>query len=460
MLALTPISAAVMGGRQSAIAELLKLIRSLGGHIFAPGLETYADQAALNPAASALDSQVGYVGSAVTQGLGENLVLESEFTTGTASAFASTWAFAGNINNVNISVVGKGVNPDGTAYQDFRIYTTAPASATTYPHIYSVATGYVISAFPGQLFAQQLKVKLVAGSFSGFTSFTHRLRFVDNASSQTDESVLSSLTTATGEYLTLTGAGRSGNANTTRVTPRILGAINAGSTCDVTIRICNWQLERGHPTNYTPTYGTAISRGVFASAAQGTLPNTPKLVTLGNARGLEFDGSTDYLGANVQTAASGYICTVIRQTADFSTSRAFLGSGSFSKPGFSLYTSTGNIIGFATNEGGTQTAAITSGGSLTVGELAVIDASYTPTGKSVRKNGAFEGTSSAASNPTTNNLLLIGGRNNGVVGAEALNTPFTGMVGITVYTPNVTLPTATEQRIRKLVGQIYGVQTQ
>lgn len=441
--------------RDHALKQLIVLIRSLGGHIFAPGLETYADQAALNPAASALDSQVGYVGNAATQGLVGNLLLNSSFTgasVGSPGSRGSGWSAFSGASGLAISVTATSansitlrVNGTATASGVLAILSTAGAPNDT-------------AAFPGQLFSAQAKLT-ISGTYSGAAVLLTLAELNSSHSYLANTAQVSNPTS--GQIAVATG--RVGNASTQYVYVSLGYAYTLNEVVDFYITVENIQLERGHPTNYTPTYGTAISRGVFASAAQGTLANTPKLVTMGNSRGLEFDGLTDYLGADVPTAASGYICTAIRQTADFSTSRAFLGSGSFSKPGLSLlslHTNTGNVIGFATNEGGIQTIVTTAGGSLTVGELAVIDASYTLTGKSVRKNGAFEGMNSAASNPTTNNLLLIGSRNNGVVGAEALNIPFTGSVGITVYIPNVTLPSSTERRIRKLVGQIYGVQTQ
>lgn len=438
--------------QRAALSQLTELVRSLGGHIFAPGLETYADQAALNPAASALDSQVGYVGSAATQGLGENLLLNSSFTgasVGSPGSRGSGWSASSGANGLAISVTAASANSI-----TLRVNGTATANGNV-GIVSSSGDGSATVTFPGQLLSGQAKLSM-SGTYVG-----SGLRFTVcelNSSHSWVANAKQISNPTSGAIAIVTGRVSNANAAFAYLSVDYFYTIN--EVVDFYVTVENPQLERGHPTAYTPTYGTAISRGVFASAAQGTLANTPKLLTLGNSRGLEFDGSTDYIGADVQTAASGYVCAVIRQTADFSTARAFLGSGSFYRTGFSLYTTSGGTVVFSTNEGGTQTSVLSAGAALAVGELAVVDASYTPTGKSIRKNGAFEGTSSTASNPATNNLLLIGGRNTGVVGAEVLNIPFTGSVGAFIYIPNVTLPAATEQRIRKLVGQIYGVATQ
>lgn len=55
-------------GSSSPVSELTALVKSLNGHIFVPGTETYADRLNITGAESALDSQVGYVGNAA----GEN----------------------------------------------------------------------------------------------------------------------------------------------------------------------------------------------------------------------------------------------------------------------------------------------------------------------------------------------------------------------------------------------------
>lgn len=266
MLALTPLSAAVMGGRQSAITELLKLVRSLGGHIFAPGLETYADRLNITGPESTLNSQVGYIGNAA-----------------------------------------------GADY-----------------------------------------------------------------------------------------------------------------------------------------------------AYQDTLANTPKLVALGNARGLEFDGSTDHLVTDITTPSSGYMLSVFRQDEAIGANNALIGCGSTTNivAGITLQNkSTGVVRLNRIDASGSFTSAETTA-SIVVGTATIADSSWTATSAKVRLNGVAEGVDAVTRDPTGTGVLLIGAQNQAKDGALSPGNYMQGAFGIQIIIPNVTLSADTEQRIRKLVGQIYGVQTQ
>lgn len=462
MLALTPLAAAVMGGRQSAIAELLALVRALNGHIFAPGLETYADQLALNPAASTLDSQVGYVGSASTQGQGENLIPNSEAVGATPTTVATGWVLEGT-NGITTSVVGAGT-VDGIPYQDIRVFGTA--TGTSYPSIqFDIPGASLPIAFAGQLWSIQLKAALIAGSYAGFSG-SYIVARVDgcNSSGEYIELVTStSFSTVTNSNLTqLSTTGRAAKISSVRVKGIITGTVSVGQSVDLTIRVAQPQLERGHPTAYTPTYGTAISRGVFASAVQGTLANTPKLVTLGNARGLEFDGSTDRLVTDITTPSSGYVCVAFRQDKALGSTNCLIGCGATSGNvgGIALrVTITGNIQAVKYANDGTALSARTLT-TISVGSTTIADMSWGMSALAVRLLGAGESSNGSVKDPTGTGIMLIGAQNQYKDGALSPVNYTQGAFGLVIIIPNVTLPAATEQRIRKLVGQIYGAQTQ
>lgn len=442
--------------QRKALFALTDLVRSLGGHIFAPGTETYADQAALNPAASALDSQVGYVGSASTQGLGENWILDSTFTSATSSALPAGWYGLGTANGVTAVVSGKGVDAYGT-YQEIAFSGTA--GGTTASLFLFIGGGSASSQHPaarsGELWSAQLGVRGVSGIQKECGLVIREI------ASGVYGSLTGSATTlpVNGNFSNIAVTRRLTDTATTKISYYYQITVYASSgVWNQVIRIYAPQLERGHPTAYTPTYGTAISRGVFASAAQATLADTPKLVTLGNARGLEFDGSTDHLVTDITSTSAGYMFAVFQQDEAIGSYNSIFGTAS-TLGGVLLEVSNTGYPFLSRMASGGSSVAVVAASPITPGVCCLVDAAWTAAGAKCRLNGSYEGSNSTAKDPVSAQILTIGCKNsNTTVGAVTGANFMQGKIGIVGYIP-ATVPDATQARIRQLAGQIYGVST-
>jgi len=453
---LIPANAAIMGRRILPITELTALVKSLGGYIFVPGTETYADQSALAPAASALDSQVGYVGSAATQGVGENFVKNSEMAGATSSTLGTNWTKSAATNNVTFTQSGYGVDSEGT-YTEFTASGIAGGSTAwfgVYPNG-ALASGNHPAAIPGQLWSAQQKFKQVSG-----TSRTAVVQILETQGATSLAKSQSSSALVVGTTSAITHTRRLTNTATTYAMIGTFISVDAssGDWAGNVFRIYAPQLERGHPTEYTPTYGTAISRGVFASAAQATLANTPILRAGGL---LEFDGSTDHLITDITSSSSGYMLSVFRQDEAFGGMNALIGNcyGSGTSSGEYLRVENTGYVKFIKYDTSGNIANAVTPTIISIGKLTIVDASWSPTSISIRKDGGTAGTSTDTVNPVGTGIMLIGARNTAKDGAIVASEFMQGALGIQIIIPNVTLPTATEQRIRQLVGQIYGVST-
>lgn len=190
-------------------------------------------------------------------------------------------------------------------------------------------------------------------------------------------------------------------------------------------------------------------------AYQDTLADTPKLRAGGL---LEFDGSTDHLITDITTPSSGYMLSVFRQDEAIGSYNSIIGVSSTLGGLLLEVTNTGTVSFYRRDGSGAAPVVTTS--SISPGVLYIADASWATTGAKCRINGASEGISAVTKDPASSQILTIGCKNtNTTIGSVTGATFMQGAFGIQIIIPNVTLPTSTEQRIRQLVGQIYGVST-
>lgn len=464
MLPLTPFApmgAVIRGGPftpqgpfdGAALSQLSALVKYLGGDFIMPGQNTYiAQDSAWPQTALPADGTIGYVGDVGTQGMAENFVANSEMVGAGVGVLPTGWAGALTANGVTAAVSGKGTDADGT-YTELSFSGTAGGSPTGfYVYLNGFATSPQQPASAGSLYTASCKLKAVSGTQRDIRLI---LRELVGTSESTAHGV-SSLLVGTQQRNTtarLVGTG------TTKVYSVLYLAVPAGSgTWDQVIRIYQPQLNRGNPIAYTPTYGTAVSRPQFAAAAQSTTAACPILRDISGKKWAQFDGNDDHLATGIPTPSTGYVCVVGRQDEALGSVNALIGGYTTTQAGCSLDISAAGYprLTRAKSDGTTDVCAST--GAISVGVPFVVDASWAASSAKVRLNGTAEGTSGVTKDPVGTQIMTIGARNtHATVGSVTPAELFGGNEGAVIVIPNVTLPTATEQRIRQLAAQIYGI---
>lgn len=134
---------------------------------------------------------------------------------------------------------------------------TSGATLGTLAFLYSSTD---TAAVNGQTWSANLRVALVDGSFTGLTTFVHRLRFNDvgaNALTNVDASLLSATSTPANYEVNLTAS----NASTAYVGQALVIGAPLSTTINFTIDLGVPQLEQGlYSTSFIPTSGSAVAR--------------------------------------------------------------------------------------------------------------------------------------------------------------------------------------------------------
>lgn len=253
------------------LTELTALVRSLGGYLLMPGQDTYiAQDSAWPQTALPVAGTIGYVGDVGTQGMAENFVTNSVFsgaTVGTPGSVGTGYSGDSSKHGLTRQIIEAG--------NDYLIMRVSGVATATSAFLLIVESNIGnTNASPGQLWAASTSVALVAGAFTA-----NKFGVVINEA------------TAAPAYITNSGATFDPTATNTRYShtrrlsdvacARVYYALRyvytSGENVDFTIRISQPQLNRGNPIAYTPTYGTAVSRPHFASAAQSTTAACPIL---------------------------------------------------------------------------------------------------------------------------------------------------------------------------------------
>lgn len=608
------------------LSTLTALVRDLGGYIFSPNQQNFADSSTLNATPSIFDSAVGYAGNVITQELPENFIANSEMVGATQSSLPTGWSATLTANGVTAIQTGYGTDADGT-YLEFTFSGTAGGTASSM-FVYPINTSSVV-AYPGQLWSGDIKAKLVSG-----TGKPLQIILREVASGSLGTARAGNAVTPTNSLAVSSITARLTDVATTNVYSYVQISVGASSgVWNQVIRIYAPQLERGHPTNYTPTYGTVISRGVFAAAAQDTqnykpvlrgkvvnymrysrdlssawtkrgicistggqidrfggnsawrldnlgiqgtndlyiqtlaiFPNAPispvfwikpistsgsirffnsqnanlygssildlstltpgifnritlshpgvttsvpwvtnaitgaagfgisslnstlisaivdcfgiyleaspiesdetypiasSNTSIGTPNFWQFDGTDDYLITGIPTPSSGYMLSVFRQDEAIGGTNCLMGSAhTVTNSGVRLSITTSGYPTLTVFDGSGSTGAAQINSAIVIGTHYLADASWTPTSQKLRLNGVNESIGSATRNTASSGIFLIGASNSASDGGYTPNAFMQGMFGIQIIIPNVILPIETEARIRKLVGQIYGIQTQ
>lgn len=443
------IGAGIPFGSSSPFSELTSLVRSLGGYIFVPGTETYADRLNITGAESALDSQVGYVGNAA----GANYAYQD--------TLADTPKLRGRVTNWS-----KSSNnftqywADTSCTRTINTLTRATTVGNSYVNQGIVNTGLASAPPVGVPIAIQVKAK--AKSLGGFLGFRVQSTFPDRADILFNLTTGALVGTAVTNYTILSTSSELQadgywllkvvvTPTASVLTQLIMSpgdnstAVSALSAAQPTLSDC-----------YVKDLQTEVasSCGVF-------VPTNGAEASTGAPTTLEFDGSTDHLITDIVPGVNGYWGAVVRQDEALGVTNCILGCGTLA----------GNIAGVAIqinasgnatltryNTSGTNGTATTST-AITAGVMAIIDGDWTVTASRVRINGAGEGTGTSSIDVTgSTSIALIAAKNTAKDGAVTAVNFLQGKEGIVWMVP-ATVQDATQARIRQLAGQIYGVST-
>lgn len=442
-------------GRYSSVvpsmARLTSLLDSLGGILWLPNQHNYT--LPTDSSVTAQGDPVGYMGSH-RQNLPENYVKNSMMVGASAGVLATNWAQStGAINGVTFTQTGAGVDADG-AYQE---WTASGAAGGTNGFWQVNPNGLAISthhpaAVLNQLWSMQAKVKQTVGTVKSFfvLAVPHNGTTAGTAITSANANCVSN----TAVQASATGVLVSG-ASIDRVVGLIYLRVLSG-TGDWTgdkFRIYAPQLERGKPTAFTPTYGTAVTRGTnFEPAWQDTTANKPLLGVDADGKGiLTFDGSNDFFRTGIQTPEAGYIAGAWNLTGGSGVAYHAFSSSSGTVDGARFIRSSTNKFSIIRHK---TSATATSTSTDYLSGKAVIDAHFSAASSSVRVNGANEGIDAAAKDATSTNYFRIGA---GSAGGDLQANYWSGPMLSQIWIPGARPGATAEAEIRRLLAEITAV---
>lgn len=424
------------------LSRLHALLDSLGGILWLPNQHNYT--LTTDTAVAPLGDPVGYMGSH-RQNLPENWIKDTQFaggTPGTPGTMPTGWLKASTGSGLSTELVSS-----GSGFIVVRIFGTATGTGAV-DLVANTANNTVMApAKQHQLWSGAFDVELVAGTwsaskvrgslneFDGSAFLVNSTAFINGAGRLI---VTRALTSAACQYAYIS-----------------LAYIPAVSeVVDLTLKISAPQLERGKPTAFTPTYGTAITRGTnFEPAWQDTTANKPLLGVDSDGKGiLTFDGSNDFFRTGIQTPEAGYIAGVWNLTGAAGVAFGMFSSSSGAIAGARFIRSSLNVLGMFRHNGTISETCATVETYLS--GKAAVDAHFAAASASVRKNGSYEVSNTNAVTATSINYFRIGASG---AGGDAQTLFFNGHMLAQVWIPGTHPGATTEAEIRRLLAEITAV---
>lgn len=399
---------------------------------------------------------VGYMGSH-RQNLPENFVKNSMMVGASGTGGSPTlWAHTSAAQNgVSISFVGTGTDVDG-AYAEYSMSGTDAGTGSGFiqvnPNGLNTSTDHPAALY-AQLWSGQLKVKGVSGTQR---SSVLVIREINSGGTGLGTDTNISFTPTNGAIATISGSRALNQATTARLRLFMQVQVSNGSgTWDNVFRIYAPQLERGKPTAFTPTYGSAITRGAnFEPAWQDTTANKPLLGVDADGKSiLTYDGTNDFFRTGIQTPEAVYVAGVWQTSSTGSTIEMFSSSNAASVVGARLLKGPVDTIQLQRSDGSSISAADTVGTTFGSGKI-VVDGHYQLTGASVRKNGVNEAVSAGSRNATSTNYFRIGAAG---AGGDTQANYWGGTMLAHVWIPGARPGATVEAEIRRLLAEITAV---
>jgi hypothetical protein len=429
---------------------LTSILDSLGGILWLPNQHNYV--LTTDTAVALVGDPVGYVGSH-RQNLPENYVKNSMMVgTGGTNGAPDYWSYTQTANGVTTSV-STGTDEYGT-YVQFSVSGTAGGTISyqTIAFNGSDSSGNHAVAAYAQLWSSRFKVRGISG--------TQRAGSIGLHSIDASNTLLTAISTAgftpSDSIQTVTTTGVIPDLTCAYLRSAITVTVAAGSgTWDNVFRIYAPQLERGKPTTFTPTYGTAITRGTnFAPAWQDTTANKPLLGVDADGKGiLTFDGTNDFFRTGIQTPEAGYVAGAWKLASPVPTARGLFSSSGAVTVGarFGQVSTTGEFRQ-GRHDGTTNTNSTTST-AIGAGKV-VLDGHFAIASSSVRINGGAEGISGVTRNAATTQYFRIGADGTGTdTQANYVNGTMLAQIWIPGARPGATA----EAEIRRLLAEITAV---
>lgn len=433
------------------LSRLHALLDSLGGILWLPNQHNYTLTA--DTAVAPSGDPVGYIGSH-RQNLPENYVKNSMMAGASAGVPPMNWVFNLTVvNGVAVTINGAGTDADGTYLEIAMNGTAGGTSATVIIQPNGAASsGHQAPAAVHQLWSSSFKFKGVSGTQMVIG------RIIREGSGTTYGSFTNggNITPTNGVAETVTQLRVNIDAGTEWVGAYFQLTVAAGSgVWNNVFRVYAPQLERGKPTAFTPTYGTAITRGVnFEPAWQDTTANKPLLGVDADGKGiLTYDGSNDFFRTGIQTPEAGYIAGVWTAATDGASRGMFSSSNAVAIVGARLNKSATTDRATMNRLDGVGNSAVQSITTLGSAKY-VVDAHYAANTASVRVNGANEQAHTLTRIATSTNYFRIGAEGSG---GDTQTNYWSGRMLAQVWIPGARPGATIEAEIRRLLAEITAV---